>query len=535
MAADCITQTLARTGLVDVVPAVRVRESLRTPGNPGDTSHERIQPQTLAEDTGAGTVVSGAYYLDGENLRFQISVADAAEGKLICALPPIVGPRGAPMATVDAVCQRVAGVLATNYDPALDSSPPTIDAFRETIAGLDLWYVDWPGASDHFRRASELDSSYVLPALFRGPCLFVLQQRAKVDSIARSLSARRQKLTPYERLLLDANVALIHGREGEVLRHLRRIDALLEETAPDRHLDRLFMKRLKANTAIVLNRPQEALDTLESYRQVRDEWEPRFTASGVGWEIFAYRYECVARHMVGDHERELIVARRAHRLFPDHPLMRAWEISALAALGRVEEALAVVDDCVDAPSGTRYQIGWRHPCPMLLQAAGELRAHGHREASLAVANRGVEFYRGRPASEAGTAVHRSDLALLLYAAERWDETRELLETLAAEHPDDTWYRSRLGRLAAREGRREDALAISEELEKITEPYSSGNPTYSLAEIAALLGDSERAVQLLQAALGEGCWMFHDAGLHWDMDLESLHGYPPFEEFLRPKG
>ena len=92
------------------------------------------------------------------------------------------------MTTIDAACQRVAGVLATNYDPALDSSPPTFDAFREMIAGMDLWYVDWPGAADHFRRASELDSSYVMPVLLRTKCLFVLGQSATADSIMGSLS-----------------------------------------------------------------------------------------------------------------------------------------------------------------------------------------------------------------------------------------------------------------------------------------------------------------------------------------------------------
>lgn len=42
----------------------------------------------LAKETGAGKVISGAYYLQGENIRLHAQITDAQEGKLLSALDP---------------------------------------------------------------------------------------------------------------------------------------------------------------------------------------------------------------------------------------------------------------------------------------------------------------------------------------------------------------------------------------------------------------------------------------------------------------
>ena len=50
----------------------------------------------------------------------------------------------------------------------------------------------------------------------------------------------------------------------------------------------------------------------------------------------------------------------------------------------------------------------------------------------------------------------------------------------------------------------------------------------LAKIAVALGDRERATALLHE-------YGYQPGLHWAPPLEPLWDYPPFQEFLRPKG
>ena len=47
------------------------------------------------------------------------------------------------------------------------------------------------------------------------------------------------------------------------------------------------------------------------------------------------------------------------------------------------------------------------------------------------------------------------------------------------------------------------------------------------------GDLDRAMMLLRDAYARG--RMFTVVLHMDMNLEPLHGYPQFEEFVRPRG
>ena len=68
----------------------------------------------------------------------------------------------------------------------------------------------------------------------------------------------------------------------------------------------------------------------------------------------------------------------------------------------------------------------------------------------------------------------------------------------------------------------------------------GQPTLWRAKIAALLGDRERAVSLLRAAISQGLMpldlaqgLGYAMWLHSDIDFESLRSYPQFQSLIRP--
>ena len=182
------------------------------------------------------------------------------------------------------------------------------------------------------------------------------------------------------------------------------------------------------------------------------------------------------------------------------------------------------------------------PGYVMLSAAEELRAHGHREASLKMAGRAVEWYRSRTGEEARREDTRSGLGDSLYQAERWAEAEAVFGALAAEHPDNINYKGRLGALAARRGDRAEALRISEELRSLDRPHLYGNHTFRSARIIALLGDKEHAFALLREAVAQGYGSAEEPESYGygfiyphSMDLESLRGYSPFEELIKPKG
>ena len=106
------------------------------------------------------------------------------------------------------------------------------------------------------------------------------------------------------------------------------------------------------------------------------------------------------------------------------------------------------------------------------------------------------------------------------------------EAEAAAQRDVTVQRY-LGLLAARRGDREEALRISDQLAGMADPYEFGREEYVQASIAAQLGDLDRAMVLLREAYARG--RMFGIYLHRDMDLEPLRDYPPFQEFIKPKG
>src|SRR5207247_2944710 len=75
--------------------------------------------QTLGRETGAGTVVSGAYYRQADSIQFQVQISTARDGTVLRALEPVAGPISQPPTAVEAVRQRGMGALATLFDSRL--------------------------------------------------------------------------------------------------------------------------------------------------------------------------------------------------------------------------------------------------------------------------------------------------------------------------------------------------------------------------------------------------------------------------------
>jgi tetratricopeptide (TPR) repeat protein len=167
----------------------------------------------------------------------------------------------------------------------------------------------------------------------------------------------------------------------------------------------------------------------------------------------------------------------------------------------------------------------------LRRAALALKAHDHDEVAREALDRALDWYRARPETEYDDL--RFGHAQTLYVAERWAEANQLIDSLHLEFPDSVAMHGYQGTIAARLGNRDEALRVSDELAAIDRPYVWGGPARWRAKIAAILGDREQAVSFLREAYQKGqafgLWLLHD------MDLDSLRDYPPFEEWIRPKG
>src|SRR5438094_2351285 len=533
MAADWVTQGLAQTGLVEVVPSVSVMSSSLVSGEHGPGHLDAAGIKRLARETGAGTVVSGAYYRQADSIRFQVQISAANDGTVLRALDPVAGPIAQPLAAVEALRQRVMAALATLFDARLSqwattaSQPPNFQAYQEFIAGLDRFVqFDMRGAIAHFERASAVDTTFRLPLIFAANAHMNLGEFAAADAIGHALEPHAGRLAPLDRSYLAWVLATCRGDAVEALRAARGMANLAPAS------ETLY---LVAEDAMALNRPREAVNALMALGPDRG-----FTH---GWWVYWYDLT-TALHQLGDHRRELKQALEGARRFPDNPQVLTTQIRALAALGRAEEVTRRLAGGVNLPPSQ----GWT-PADALLLAAVELRAHGHPTEGDTVLAQARDWLATRPPAEVASEPHRYRVALVSYTAGRLDDARREFERLAARRGPgrsdslaaaavmgDGWdqmdYLGYLGAIAARQGNREQALRVDSALAGVKRPYIFGRHAVWRARIQALLGEREGAVALLRDAFAQG--YPHAHALHVDLAFEALRDYAPFRELVKPK-
>src|SRR6266853_1975885 len=536
MAADWVTQGLAQTGLVEVVPSVSVMSSSRTPGGHGPGHLDAVGVQTLGRETGAGTVVSGAYYRQGDSIRFQVQISAAKDGTVLRALEPVAGPISQPLAAVETVRQRVVAALATLFDSRLSlwakatGQPPTFAAYQEFIQGLDrMVQFDSRGAIVHFRRAAQEDTTFRLPLIFAAHEHMDLGEFATADSIAQAVERAPGRLSPLDEHYLRWVLAQVRGDRQHALETAREMVTI----APNS--ETLW---LVAQGSLALNRPREMITALTTLGPDRGLFR--------GWSVYWF-YLTFAHHLVDDHGRELKEAREGRRRHPTDFAVLAAEVRALAALGRTAE---INERLVDAPSFPP-QPGWS-PADIALIAALELGAHEHAADAAAPGQWAVRWLESRPPAEARSTANRFRLALAYYLGGRLDDTRRLLEGLAAEtppgpadyatmrwiaiitgdSPDALTLQGFQGVVAARQGRRADALRFDQTLQAMNPRYVYGRHTIWRARIHSVLGERDSAVALVQEAFAQG---YPRGGvMHLFPSLRALRDYPAYRELLTPK-
>jgi serine/threonine protein kinase len=519
MASDWIGQGLSKIEGLKVVPMMSVLQ-LSPMAKPGEKTSSPLSPlQFLTEQTGAGKVVSGTYYLDRGEIQFLSSITDTQKRKFL-PLEPVKGSLDDKMDVIEKLRQRIMGALAADPKYSIGDlkgmHPPSYEAYQEFVLGMNNYARnDLAKAISHLEKAVELDPGFMPAYQWLARIYSNIDLWDKAVSIIGFMDQNRDKLTPEGALFLDRLKALSQGKNEESLRAVLQ----LQKLAPREALSNFLV----VAEEIGLNKPRQALDLFEKV-ELPESWLN--TSQGINW----YAYWCIAHYLLGNHKKELEVARRARKYFPDALTLMSNEARALAARGKIEDMKKVVDQSLLSRSsiGTAGRV--------MLAAARELRLRGYREAFKDMAGRAVEWYRGRAAGKQPTERQRSELAVALYISEQWEEAGELIEKLRSEKPDNIDYLGYGGALAARRGDKEEAQRISEELKGIDRPYTFGKQTYWRARITALLGMKEQAVELLRQSFAQGNYYINDNGVFiiQEADLDPLRDYAPFRELMKTK-
>src|SRR2546426_7671020 len=134
----------------------------------------------------------------------------------------------------------------------------------------------------------------------------------------------------------------------------------------------------------------------------------------------------------------------------------------------------------------------------------------------------LRWLAGRPPDEVRSVANRFRLAIAYYQTGQLDSTRRLLEALAAERvlgardssmrwfsaitgapPDHLTFLGFLGVVAAREGKRDEALRFDRTLQAMSPRYLYGRHTMWRARIHALVGERDAAGAPARGAASHG--------------------------------
>jgi hypothetical protein len=190
---------------------------------------------------------------------------------------------------------------------------------------------------------------------------------------------------------------------------------------------------------------------------------------------------------------------------------------------------------------------------MFRDAAAELRWHGHAAAADEIGRLAVRWYREALAAVKEDRPHEYGkskryvtlhIAGSLYDLGKWNEARDLYEGLMREpmppgYSYDYYFAydleplGYLGIDAARRGDRAAAEAFIQRLGAIDRPYLLGNDLHWQARITAALGECERTVELLEAALRNGAAYWQWGGFPLLREVPEFAGLqcPALERFL----
>lgn len=517
-----ITRGLALTELVEMADPVAITAGGRVaatrsvpPGQEANAARE------LAMATGSGLAVWGAIVRRGGAIEVTAEVVDEGRGRILRTLEPVRGDPRDPRAALRTLRDRVMAVVAEAVDPRLAASasvggdPPRYDAYTHFVTGVGIWYDGRNGrdALPHFRQAAFLDSSFALPLIWAAWVHQTFGQCDSTEVIARRLHALQ--LSRLERIQIDRQMARCRGD----LPTAYRLAHALTDARPH---SEVWQEQL-ARDALNFNRPREALEILVKLHPDRGALRGR---------VSYYNWVTSARHLLGQHERELEVAAYARSRFPGN--LAAWrlELLALAALQRGREANARLDE-IDAVANDPL----RKKPTVMREIALDLRAHGDDAAAARAFARTLAWHSMQPTADQSTDFNRFERSQTYYAAGHADSARTIAEKLAAAHPRNVQYVGLLGVIAAERGDHASAARIAERLDGLKQEYERGQSTYWRACIAAQRGHKDEAVQLLRRALAEGYvfngFFFFNA--HLEPCFATVHGYAPFEELLRAKG
>jgi tetratricopeptide (TPR) repeat protein len=520
-----LTQALQRTGLV----TVRNFDNAWVSFDYAQAQVERGQASSrltaFASELGAGTILHGAYQLNGDQICFDASITDAVSGDLVRLIDPICGARASVRTVIEALQPTVMGAMAMEFDEALTPyvkqviHTPTDEAAREFAQGARGYLQrsaeeGYEPAIRHFLRAHELDPAFSTSLIFAAWAQFNIRfdpgGRQLRDSIMGVLFEHQSELTPYED-------AIVESFRGELENDRRRLIAGLEEACNIAPGEKACYN-LGFSLLIQFNAPSRAVEALEILEPEKG-WMR-------GWDAYWW-YLSGSYHVSGEFALALEAADEGREYYPDVFNLLERKLFALVGLERVDEVFAFLEDSLPSafPNANHGEA--------MREVGNALDLHGFHEDAIRAWELALPWYEDRLVEHPDSANLHHALAWDFYFLERLDEAEEHWGRAASLRPKFAPYRAALGMIAAKRGDHAEGRRVIEWLDSRDVTFARTTLLWK-AWIAEAMGERAEAVGYLEEIWADPD--FYNFTLFYRYyHFPSLYGYEPYERLYWPEG
>jgi len=531
MIADNLIQNLSKIDLIEVAPQVphsTYKDNL---------DHKRLD--IISKQTRSQLVVSGTIYKREEGLVIQPRITDMITGEPARAMPEISCTPSTITTGLEEIRKKVMGAILLIYDDAVKewinytAQIPDYEAIvklREAsnVALTKSQLESIPIAN----KAMEVDPDFVSPYILiitfysNDPGYY-----SKMDSVINHVNDKYEdQFSLYEKMWIRFLRAKV---DGDLHGRLRILRQMLEIDPNSVHQYSIGLSCYWVNNLFEADEWFSGIDREAPF--VRD-WPAIWTLHGF------------VLHLQRKYDEQLGMALDQRNRFPESISGLSHEISANIGLGNIDRVMDLFDEVytLTSDAGT-YLRG----------IAQELYVHGHMHEANVVNDKAMEWLRSRSEDEFGrqwaymfdalylsefilddkirgdpSDTDESQITLIPGTGDNKAVLEELLDIVISDDPTRMDAMGRKAILAAKLGNRETALEIYDWFDDLDRSYLRGRDTRWKAIIVAHLGETSRAVSLLQDAFREGFQFSID--YHRNYMYEPLRSDSAFQEFIRPK-